>query len=251
MIRDFRQGLIIENYTYPTQNARPPEAATDIGLLPVLIGYGYYALYGMPQSVREFQVDLVSGDFSSPEYSGISYPPDGDTPALWHTLSTPLTITTEYKWRFRDLTLAGDYTPWSIPTTFTTATVYIGTPTNTTPTDTATDVGESGDITLIASAFACVGGADTHASTDWEISTDESFTNVVWRSLTDSVNLETVTLSYSELAPGTIHYWRCKYYGNTYANGSFSLPFSFTTYGVYGSSTVSDLTIKKYALVLN
>ncbi|MEO5342222.1 MAG: hypothetical protein H7842_02590, partial [Gammaproteobacteria bacterium SHHR-1] len=53
----------------------------------------------------------------------------------------------------------------------------VSTPTNSSPTNGATD--QNGSVTLTASAFSWFGLSDTHASSDWQVATDAGFTSLV------------------------------------------------------------------------
>lgn len=105
--------------------------------------------------------------------------------------------------------------------------IYIQTPTNITPANEAVGVGET--PTLSVDAFVCVNGTDTHTSSDWQVSTVNTFTTTVWESLTDTTNLESIEISSGLLSADVWYYWRCKYTGATYDNSSWSTATSFTT----------------------
>jgi hypothetical protein len=95
------------------------------------------------------------------------------------------------------------------------------TPTNTTPANSATGVIRN--PVLEASAFDDPDVGDTHAASQWQIATDSGFTDTVWDSGEDAVNLTTTTVNSSNgtfggtrtgltrLAGGTLHYWKVRY----------------------------------------
>ena len=116
---------------------------------------------------------------------------------------------------------------WSPTISFTTPNEYIQTPTNTLPTDTDTNIGET--PTLTANAFVCVNGSDTHESSSWQVSTDSGFVAIVYESLADTSNLTTIDIPGENLLVGTVYYWRVKYTGTTYGDSVYSTTFSFTT----------------------
>ena len=82
--------------------------------------------------------------------------------------------------------------------------------------------------TLTASAYTSdPEGEDTHASSDWQVSTNSGFTNVIWQSLNDSSNLESAVVG-SPLSEQTTYYARVRYHGER-GTSDWSAPISFTT----------------------
>lgn len=101
----------------------------------------------------------------------------------------------------------------------------IATPTNTTPTNGATD--QSGPtLALSASAFSHPGLEDTHASSDWELATDSGFTTIVDSSYTDTSNKTSWT---ADVSTNQTYYWRVKYRGASGRESAWSTATSFTT----------------------
>lgn len=74
-------------------------------------------------------------------------------------------------------------------------TVQINQPEITSLFDGETDI-QAKDLIVQSSPFGLNWGGDgsTHQSTDWEVATDPTFTNVVFSSLNDSVNLTQITI---------------------------------------------------------
>ena len=71
--------------------------------------------------------------------------------------------------------------------------ILINAPTILSPVNNSTNVSTSG-LTLTSNAFSMNDGStDNHVATDWEIATDENFTNVVASSYSDGVNKTTYT----------------------------------------------------------
>ena len=101
----------------------------------------------------------------------------------------------------------------------------IATPTNSTPSNGATN--QSGSVTLTASAFAWLGVSDTHASSDWQVATDSGFTNIVASSTTDTTNKTSWTAT--GLVVSQTYYWRVRYTGAANGTSSWSTAFTFTT----------------------
>lgn len=106
----------------------------------------------------------------------------------------------------------------------------IATPTNSTPTNGATD--QSGPtLALSASAFSWTGLEDTHASSDWELATDSGFTTIVDSSYTDTSNKTSWT---ADVSTSQTYYWRVKYRGASGRESAWSTATSFTTKSSFG-----------------
>jgi len=105
----------------------------------------------------------------------------------------------------------------------------VATPTNSSPSNGATN--QSGSVTLSASAFSYLGISDTHASSDWQVATDSGFTSVVKSSTTDTTNKTSWTAT--GLSTSQTYYWRVRYNGTSNGASSWSAAFSFTTASVF------------------
>lgn len=102
----------------------------------------------------------------------------------------------------------------------------IQTPTNSTPVN--GHVGESTSPTLTASAFAMdPGETGTHLSSDWVISTNIGFTNIVKSSYRDTTNKTSIT--FTGLKSATTYYWRVRYRTSDLNTSAWSSQTSFTT----------------------
>ena len=136
-----------------------------------------------------------------------------------------LTVSTLYYIRAR-FKSDNHVSEWSDVISFTTDNDlgYIVTPIITGPTEASTDIALK--PVLQANVFSIIDGADTHQTTDWQISDIEDFSNIVYQALgsTDLVS-HTVT---SNLSNNIIYYFRCRYNGLTYLS-RYSTPVSFTT----------------------
>ena len=121
----------------------------------------------------------------------------------------------------------------NVPTTF--ALVVLGagvaTPTITSPANGAT--GEFDGLTLTSSAFAWLGVSDTHASSDWQLSTDAGFITVVQSSLASTSNK--TSWSVSGLSVSTTYYARVKHTGAANGSSTYSATVSFVTASAFGS----------------
>ena len=89
-------------------------------------------------------------------------------------------------------------------------------------------------IVVTSSAFSMNFGSDTHASSDWQLSTDAGFNNIV-SSTTDDVTNKTTWLLTS-LNANTTYYVRVRHKGTTYGYGAWSNGSSFKTKLAYYAS---------------
>ena len=99
------------------------------------------------------------------------------------------------------------------------------------------------ELVITTSSFQTV-GYDIHESTDWQISTDSDFNTIVFESINDATNKESIDLSKSSLVPNTTYYIRVKHNGvyDTNELWSSNIPFQvlidsgeqiYTTPGTY------------------
>jgi len=162
-----------------------------------------------------------------------------------HTINdirTYLSESSTYFWRGRYIDNNGIKSLFSEPTTFTVADtiVSVETPTITSPSDGATSVSETPTIT--SSAFNITGASDTHVSSDWQIATDAGFTNVIFESLDDTSNLESITVPSGTLLTDTQHYVRVRHTGATYGDSAYSDDIAFTTSTSFVSVATPTIT---------
>lgn len=89
-------------------------------------------------------------------------------------------------------------------------------------------------ISVTSSAFSMNFGSDTHSSSDWQLSTDAGFNNIV-SSITDDTVSKTTWLLTS-LNANTTYYVRVRHKGTTYGYGAWSNGSSFKTKLAYYAS---------------
>jgi len=107
-ISDVDQVVRKPTITSPTANE------TDVDLTPTITGSEYSAVFANgTRDYREFQIDLATGDFSSPV---VSQQVNADS----FTVSSALSINTEHKVRIRDVDTDGVQSDFSDEVTFTT-----------------------------------------------------------------------------------------------------------------------------------
>lgn len=116
------------------------------------------------------------------------------------------------------------YSAWSNAASFTTGTFAAITPVFTLPANGATGIALA--PTFTTQAFASEDNGDAHQYSDWQVSTNSGFTNIVKSSVNDSVNK--TSWSTSGLTDGTQYWVRTRHKG-TLTNWSPYVVISFTT----------------------
>lgn len=137
-----------------------------------------------------------------------------------------LSLGTTYYIRIRYNASTGIQSEWSDTISFLTKNVYVNKPTITNFTTGTTNILYVG-YTYTSSAFSVANGTDTHASSDWEISTSPDFNGVVVSSYNDSTNL--VSWTPTGLSRNTTYYIRVRHRGTAYGEGSWSDAYMYTT----------------------
>ena len=99
------------------------------------------------------------------------------------------------------------------------------TPSITAPVDNATGQGSS--VAFTASAFSTEKVGDTHANTDWEVSTSSTFATIAKSSYADATN--TTSWSATGLAVSTTYYARVRYRSSTGKVSAWSVSKVFST----------------------
>ena len=112
-------------------------------------------------------------------------------------------------------------------------TMFVEAPVIQAPTNGATNVSET--PVLVSSVFGVSPvGADTHASTDWQIATDAGFSSITYQAIADATNLETLDVPAGELSENTTYYVRARHNGTTLGASAYSATVSFTTLPLFG-----------------
>jgi len=139
----------------------------------------------------------------------------------------------------------------------------IAAPNVTNPVNGAINVGAS--PTATTNAFETYpADMDTHISTDWQLATDASFSNIIWQSLGDTNNLESISVPSGVLSTSTTYYIRTRHRGATLGTSNWSTPVTFKTAaqfvpdepgtpfgGGYFVSRMLDEVGDEYALVIS
>jgi hypothetical protein len=188
----------------------PTDGGTDVALNVNIQGSTYSPLYAADtRDYREFQVDLATGDFSTPERSNQI---DSDS---W-SIDPILDPDESYKVRIRDVSVNGTVSEWSEEVAFTSINIFVDEPTVSVE-DGPSDVPENPVIST--SAFSVTNGSDTHESTDWEVIRTSDST-VVFESLNDTVNLTSITVTTS-LDESEEYEFRARHRGTTFGTSSY------------------------------
>ena len=82
-------------------------------------------------------------------------------------------------------------------------------------------------VTITASAFTVFGGGDSHLSTNWQLSTDQFFTQLVMNVIDDNVNLTSIATP--ALVENTQYYARVSYKSQNSGQSFWSATSTFTT----------------------
>ena len=207
----------------------PEDGALGIGLTPTLQSSAFHDPdAGDTHAASQWRITTTPGDYSSPVFL---------TPELTSNLiqvtvdSGRLTGNTTYFWQVRHQDNQGDWSDWSDEISFTTLNRPPDRPAPVSPP--SGTQGTSLSPTLESSGFSDPDSGDTHAASQWQITTKAGdygspvldITHTVGSSLT-SIAITTVSLD-----PATTYYWRARYQDNRGAWSDWSEEASFTTQG--------------------
>jgi hypothetical protein len=208
-------------------NVSPSDGQPGLTTQPTLTGTDYYALYAVPQARREFQVIAADGTFDEPLYEASEIPSNG-TPAVSHAMAVALDIESSYLWRYRDVTILGEAGQWSQSSGFTTASIYIASPTVASPANGATDIGETPTLTSSAFAVEPDTESDNHAASSWRIRDINGA--ITWESIEDTGNLTSIQVPPGVLQEGERSYTvEVRHHGQAYGDSAWSPGIGFTT----------------------
>ncbi len=127
---------------------------------------------------------------------------------------------TDYYLRFAHIATNGVSSGWSdVYKLHTTMLAVINTPAITTPANNATGV--QINPTLFSTPYSVTDFAGVHVSTDWQVATDAAFTNIVFSSISDQVNKESIQVN-SGLNYAGMYYARCRHKADIAASNGTS-----------------------------
>lgn len=95
-------------------------------------------------------------------------------------------------------------------------------------------------MTFIGTSFQTLGGSDNHVSSDWELSTDVNFIDIVQRSYDDTTNL--TSWAVTDMQELKKHYVRVRYKGQNVGLSPWSNAVGFTT----GNDGIANTEIQKF-----
>lgn len=193
---------------------------------PTLTASVYRSLYEVPQAAARWQISREAA------FGTVLHDQATGAVTSYQVPVGVLQVNTTYFWRVAYIDENGVMSPWAEPGSFATGTVfeYVATPAVVAPAAGATGV--SPTPTLQSGAFGVVGGADTHAASQWRIARDAAMTAVVH----DSGNVEQL-VAYP-VPPGaglqvlTTYWWQVRHVGARIGPGGWSLPSSFVVQAV-------------------
>ena len=233
------QGAPNASPSQPT-NISPAAGAVSIGLMPTLESSAFSDPdTGDMHYASEWQITGMPGDYSSPIFdSGIDISYLTSVSVATDTLN----YSTTYYWHVRHQDNHGAWSDWSTETSFTTAAAA---PPNQAPNQPGNVLPSSGVTgisltpTLQSSAFSDPDSGDTHAASQWQISTTaDNYSGPVFDSSTDASHLTSInvpSLNYS-----TTYYWHVRYRDNHGDWSSWSSETSFST--LASTSVTADVT---------
>lgn len=173
----------------------------------------------------QWQISEVAGDYSDSVYDS-----DTDTTNKTSIEVPPSTLDTNtiYYFRVRYQDSYGLWSDWSIETSFTTLNTAPNQPTNTLPTDEATDISVTPN--LESSAFSDFDIGDTHTASQWQITaTTDDYSSTVYDSGVDTSNKTSITIPSDTLDYETEYYFRVRHQDSHDAWSDWSVETSFIT----------------------
>ncbi|MBB4266886.1 hypothetical protein [Roseospira visakhapatnamensis] len=201
----------------------PAEGAVDVSETPLLETSAYYSLYGVVQADLEVRVA------TDPLMTTVIHTATLGAAGAQVTLPAGVLATDgRYWWDARHRDAEGQWSLRSEPAGFSCASTftYVSTPTISTPAEGATGVSLTPTITT--SAFAVVGGEDTHAATRIQIATDAAFSTPVVDATLGAVTEHTLDAGQA-LARDTLHHLRVRHEGTALGAGGWSTTRAFRT----------------------
>ena len=227
-------------------NASPASGATGISLTPTLKGSAFSDPdAGDTHAASQWQITATSGSYTSPVFdSGV----DTANKTEIAVPSGKLSYNTAYYWHVRYQDSYGNWSAYSAQTSF--ATVASGAPakpSNVLPAKGATDI--SLKTTLRSSAFSDPDSGDTHAASQWQITTSAGdYSSTVFDSGRDVSNLIQLSVPSGVLNASTTYYWRVRHQDNHDNWSDYSTETSFTTGSDVNGSTTSNRSFLFYVI---
>jgi hypothetical protein len=205
-------------------NVFPSNGATDITSNPTIVSSAFSDPdSGDTHAASEWQVRFGTSDYYT--YTDVSNLTSIPVP------SGILSLSTTYYWRVRYQDNHGNWSDWSSETSFTTedtASQPPIEPSNVSPINGATDVSLA--ATLRSSAFSDSDSGDTHAASQWQITTSAGdYSSTVFDGGRDVSNLTQLGVPSGVLNATTTYYWKVRHQDNHGNWSDYSAETSFTT----------------------
>jgi len=212
------------NYIGQPSNLLPANDASSIARNPTLVTTAFVSGGQTPDTHYRTQYQVsTSASFETTIYDS------GNVADLTsHQVPTTLSAFTTYYWRARHIGAAIGAGPWSIPTRFSTQAAP-NAPTITAPTNAST--GQPLTLLIKTSAFINSDPNVQHQYTQYQISTNNTFTAIVYDS-GDSTDKLQHQVPVNALAPNTQYFVRARHKGLTTDWSAWSASVSFTTIAI-------------------
>ena len=205
----------------------PSVAAINVSLTPILRSSAFSSIdVGATHIASQWQITTTAGDYSSPVYdSGI----DSTDLTKITLVQGYLNYGAIYYWHVRYQDSYGYWSDYSDEASFTTMVVKPPKqPTTVLPSVKATNI--SLTPILQSSTFSSPDVGATHSASQWQITTESGdYSNPVYDSGVDTVNLTRIAIGAGYLNVKTTYHWRVRYQDNRGIWSDYSSEASFTT----------------------
>ncbi len=196
----------------------------------------------------QWQVTPTAGDYTTPLYDSGT-----DSTHLTTIVWLSLGDSTTYYWHVRYKDSHGVWSPWSNETHFTTTGALANRPpnqpSNVSPASGAIDVILT--PTLTSTSFSDPDVGDTHAGSQWQITTTPgTYPGSVFDNTTDSY-LTSITVPSGRLNHGSTYYWRVRYQDSDGAWSNWSAETSFSTSNDPAADLQADFAADKTEVLVN
>ncbi len=218
-------GIVLGAPPDQPTNVSPLDGATGVSVTPAL-GSDNFTDPDLADThyASQWHISTVSDNYSEPVF-------DSGTDNVSLTQITIgggiLNGNTTYYWQVRYQDNVGEWSEWSLETSFATENRAPNQPVNQSPADGAAEVSLNPE--LRASIFSDPDTGDTHAASQWRITDNSS--NTVFDSGTDNVSLQSISVPSGFLSDSdntTSYYWQVRYQDNHGAWSDWSAQTSFT-----------------------
>lgn len=213
-----------------------PVASGVIGALNYNFTCSAYIGNGLAQSSSDWQISAVS------TFATVAFQTVNDNGNLTSWAVSGLLDNTSYYVRVRHNAVNGSVSEWSDARAFSILIPLPAAPDVTVPANNATGIAQN--VTVSASAFAAIGDASTHVSTDWQLATDSGFATVVRTTIDDTANKTSWSLT--GLDVNTNYYLRVRYKASNGKVGPWSTVSTFKTITAFAFNPVIAANATNY-----